>query len=562
MIKKLIIKNFILVKEIEIDFKQGMRVLTGETGAGKSVVVGALDVLFGKPIKQDYLFDTDKIATIEAEFSIEDDNTALIKLINKYEIDTSEKEIFFRREIYPQKRNKTFLNGRRITRTIIKEFREVLLDFHSQRDQQIILNNDYQLLVLDKFGGLLDKKAHFTKSYREIRKLQRKLQNLEQKEKNNREKIKLYDYQIEEIENYEPKKGEDEKLENELQILSNAEEILNLANEFEHEIYETENSIFSKINFYISELDKYTDYDENINASREFLENAANSLQDAVSKAREIQNSIQLDENRLTRVKNRLDELNSLKNKYNKDLIGILKYKNEIMQKKQEFVSNENRIEKLSVKIDNQLDKLRLLADELTKERKKAAKKLSNKIVANVKKMAISAAKFKIRFDNIKPEKDFTNSLEKYTENGQDRIEFFFSANEGIELKPMESAVSGGELSRLLLVIKKIISENFKKKVIIFDEIDNGIGGKTAALVGKFISEISKRHQVICITHLAQIAAFADKHFLIQKKKEKNVAQIDVEELNFKKKKKEIARMLAGSLSDNALKHAEEIINR
>ncbi len=561
MITNLNIKNFVIVKELELKFEKGLQILTGETGTGKSIIVGAINVIFGGAIHTGMLYDETKPAFLEVTFSIDKSNPKFMESLSKHEIDPSENEVFFLREISTNLRGKSFLNGRRISNSIVKKFREILLDFHSQRDQQKLFNENIQLEVLDKFGNLESLKDKFEKEFKEIQSKIKELKILQEKEKAAQERIKLYEYQIGELEEINLKIGEDEKLQNELNLLNHAEEILNHASLLEQEIYEKENSVYDVVNSFVHKLSNFKEDNSHIKKTISSLQESLGNLDDTISEIRQVQNVVNLDSLRLEEVEERLNTINSIKAKYKMNIPEILEYCSKIKDEISSFTSVKNKIQKIHQEIDKDSKELWKKANLLTKKRKEAAKILEDEIKTNIHKLAIPDARIKIRFDKEIIEKKCNNALSGLTYSGQDKIEIFFSANIGVKMQPFKYAASGGELSRFLLTIKKILSDKLEKKTIIFDEIDIGLGGKTAELLGEFIFNISKFHQVICITHLPQIASYAKDHFLIDKKSGKNLTEVEIKKIDKNERKQEIARMLAGSKTELALKHAEEILS-
>ncbi len=562
MIKSLQIENFIIVKKLKLEFENGLQVLTGETGAGKSIIVGAIDVVLGGKVRSGMVFDEEKTAYLEVVFNIEKDNKKFNDLLSKHEVDISDDEVFFKKEIYPNLKAKSFLNGRRITNSIIKEFREILLDFHSQKDQQKLLDNTYQLEILDSFGNLISERKGFEEKFLDVRKKLDELQNLQKQEQEQEEKIKLYQYQVNELEDLCLKEKEDENLQNELNLLTHAEEIIEQSADIERKIFEDENSVYDVVNSYIVRLTKFSSDNIHIKNTVNLLQESLANLEEAITEIRQVQNFINIDKHRLKEVESRLDTLNMIKNKYKMEITEILTYLKKIKEDISFYSSGKKRIEFLEKEYHLEKNELKNLAEQLSKKRQKIALKFEKEIEQNIKKLALPEAKIKIRFDKVNAKKEFTSGLKYLTRCGQDEIEFFFSANRGVKIQPLKHAASGGEFSRVLLTIKKILSGKMDKKTIIFDEIDAGIGGNIARLLGEFISNIGKFHQVICITHLPQIASFADTNYAIKKKIGTKFPGIEINKLNEKEKKEEIARMLAGSGSKLALKYAEEILKK
>ena len=562
MIKGLSVENFIIVKNLNLEFENGLQVLTGETGAGKSIIVGAINLIFGSDIHTGMLLNDSLPAKLEAVFYIDNDNRKLIKLFKNYDIDISEGEVFFAKEIGTNLRSKSFINGRRVSKDIIKEFRTLLIDFHSQRDQQKLFDTDFQLEVLDIFGNLTQIREQFSSKYKEVEGKIKKLKKLQIAESDLAEKIKLYQYQIDEIEKIEPVIGEDAKLQAELNLLTNAEDILNIATQLEQEIYEKENSVYDAISSYISQLAKFKDDNKNIEEAVSFLQDASANLDNSINSIREVQNIIEVDSSRLEYIQGRLTQLNNLSVKYKQNIEEILGYRNNIQQQIDSYSSGKEEIIALNDEILVDLKSINKLADELSTKRKNAASNFEKEIVTNINKLAIPDAKIEFKFNELENSFGTSERLSGLNETGKDAVDIYFSANKGVKLQPFRIAASGGELSRFLLAIKKILSDRLERRTIIFDEIDSGIGGKTSELLAEFIHDIGKYHQVLCISHLPQIASYSDRHFSIEKISGSISSEVKVKILDENERRVEIARMLSGSDTELALQHAAELINK
>ena len=560
MIKSLKIENFVIVDQLEVEFADGLQVLSGETGAGKSIIVGAIDLILGGSTNAGMLRNETKPAILEAVFDIDYRNNLLLELLNKFDVDKSEEELFIRREIGINYRSKSFLNGRRIANSIVLEFRNALLDFHSQRDQQKLFDRDYQLEVLDIYGNLILERSRFENNFLSLENQIKELQKLIRQEKEHSEKIKLYEYQVQEIDAISPQLNEDGTLQAELNLLSNAEAILNLASEMEQLVYEKENSVYDTLSSFMGQLSNFEQDNEIISQAVSNLREALTNLDEAIGGMREIQNVIDLDGSRLDEVQDRLNSINSMCNKYKRSLEEILEYKNEMQNEIEDYSSNSEKIDSLKNEIDQKIEKVIKSAEQLSQKRKKAANAFAKEIEANIKQLAIPDAAIEIKFEKLTNINGYSAKLNGINSKGLDSIDFYFSANKGVKLQPFRIAASGGELSRFLLSIKKILSDRLDNRTIIFDEIDAGIGGKTSELLAEFIHKIGNYHQVICISHLPQIAAYADKHFAITKKNKKKTSEVDVNILTDNERKIEIARMLSGSQSELALQHAGELL--
>ena len=558
MINYLKISNFILVEETALNLHSEFNVITGETGAGKSVIAGAIGVVFGSAINSGMLYNKNKTAKIEVAFQVLPEYSEFNKLLQKYEIDINDdNEVFFLREIYPTLKSRNFINGRRVSKSILKEFRDVLIDFHHQKEQLKLFDTEYQLELLDKYGKLSENVREFINKYNKLKRAKQNLKELQNFEEEQKEKIQLYKYQLQEIDDLDIKTGEDETIQTEINLLNHSEEILQIASEIEHRIYESDNSVYDVLNGFSASLSHFVDDNDIIKRSDDSLRTAISSLDDTVSAIREIQNVIEVDEQRLSELETRFDELNRIKLKYKMSLEELIEYKRDISKIITNFSSNIKLIEDAKKEVTILSVEAIKTAEKNSQLRKKAAKKMEAEVEKNLRKLAMPNAKVEIRFENKQ-----VTSVEDLQVSGADLIEFYFSANAGKELQPLKIAASGGEISRFLLVIKKILSAELENKTIIFDEIDSGIGGKTSIVLGKYISDISNYHQILCISHLAQVASFAQKHFAIDKKSTNKFSAMFIKELDEKAKKKEIARMMSGSDSDLALQYAEEILKK
>ena len=437
-----------------------------------------------------------------------------------------------------------------------------MLDFHSQRDQQRLFNEEYQLEILDLFGDLVSIRKEFEKMFEKAIFKTKLLKKLKKQESDNKEKIELFKYQREEISALNLQIGEDDKIQKELNLLMNAEEILGKSHEIEYTVFEDENAIYDRIKAFIFTFEKYQSDNSYIEKAVLCLQDSLTNLDNAIAEFQGMQNEITLDAERKNDLENRLNEINSICLKYNKNTSSVLEYFCEINDIIDSFSSQKTEILKLQKEVDADLIILRKMAEKLSKNRKQVAQKFELEIEENIKKLAIPHAKVKIKFDKVNGEKEYVNGLIELGKTGCDRVEIYFSANQGVGIQPFKMVASGGELSRFLLVIKKILAEKTDNRTIIFDEIDQGIGGKTSELLAKFIREISEFHQVVCISHLPQIAAFADEHFAIEKRDEKKISSVVVKNLNNEERRREIARMLSGSVSKLAIMHADELIKK
>ena len=562
MLKDLKIKNFVLVKDMNISFTEKLTVLTGETGAGKSVIAGALHLVLGEQVKSDVFYNNAASVELEAIFDITKllNDKPFNELIEKYSVDINDNEIFFFREIKPDGRSSISINGRKSTNAIVKEFRTILLDFHSQRDQHTLFDEEIQLLYLDTFADALDLREDYLNHFNQWNDYKRKLKKYQDDIKKNKEKILLYQYQIDELEATNLKENEEEELDKEQNLLTNAKEILNLFYELKADFFDSDRTVYDILGYYKNRLQNFSNNSKLIKETVENLNSALTIIDEISTSLRYVDDEISTDENRLNEVEARLKIIYDIKTKYRKSIPEINEYLKEMkdfIAGYEQNVETENEYIKI---IDDLQQKTYNLALELENKRKENALIFQDSIINYLRSLAINDADFKIIIDRFS--EDNKNGIDVLQETGLNKVKYIFSANKGMPLQELKATISGGELSRLLLVIKAILAKKLPERTIIFDEIDSGIGGKTANTLGSFMKNMSQNHQIICISHLPQIAALADLHLKIKKIDLGDRTAITLRELDFNDRKEEIARMLSGNITDTALSHAEELLAR
>jgi DNA repair protein RecN (Recombination protein N) len=472
------------------------------------------------------------------------------------------KELIISREIKNDGTSRSFINGRRTSLAVIREIRDLILDFHSQRDQIKLFNANYQLEIIDIYGNLRQKRKEYSSLYYESKQMIKKLNALKEAELSAAERNRLYAYQIEELEQLDLKADEEKELQEELDILTNSEDILSTCGEMQQVIFENDNSTFDLISNYLQKMSRFGDSNPHVQKIKEVLRNVLDQFNELRGEARNLAEAVDIDKEKLGEVEKRLEEIIRIKNKYKLELPQIIDYLAEMRKVIRQMSSQNEEIEKLQNTLSNKTDCLRKLAKNLSLDRKRASKSLSEDIVSNIARLAILDSSLQILFENYVDSADSEYGLEWTSDSGIDRVNFLFSANKGVKVQPLKSSISGGELSRLQLVIKRILAGRMDTISMVFDEIDSGIGGKTAARLGEFLAEVSDFHQVVCITHLPQIASMAEKHFLIEKKSASGKSRISVKELTAEERKEEIARMLSGTNTELAIKHAEELLSK
>jgi DNA repair protein RecN (Recombination protein N) len=557
------LKNYILIDELKLSLNSGMSVITGETGAGKSIIVGALNLVFGKSGSQQIAYDPQKDVYLEMTFSAPSVLAEVHAFLEETGFPAENEEIIVSREFTAAGKTTSYLNGRRTSSAVLKDLHDLLIDFHHQRDQQKLLNPGYQLDLLDLYGGLLPLRNEFRNCFQELRSTMKALKEMQEAELNNQQLIDLYRFQLEELDSAGLVPGEDKELEQEFELLTHSEDIINIASQTYAVFYEQENSLYDTVTQALNQIQKYSAMSSSIREISSKLEACSENIQEASIQLRDLKEQIDIDPERLNGIRQRLDLINTFKTKYKQASIEeILAYKSKI---EQSVLSQDNRneeIQALTDRINVLFSVLLAKADHLTDRRRASSQKLAADIKDNVKKLSIQNAQFEIQIDKKADGKILLSDIAVYfSDNGQDVAEFRFSANPGSPVLPLKSIASGGELSRILLATKKALSGVMPPRTIILDEIESGIGGKTAGSLAEFIHDLSGSYQVICITHLAKIAAAADNHIAIEKKTQKGATSVDVDILDTQKRIKEIARMLSGHITELSLQHARELLN-
>ena len=560
MLSELYIKNYLFVREERIRFHPGMTVISGETGAGKSVLVGSISLIFADKGDLEALDKTRPIY-LEASFNALE-NPDLISFL-EHEGYNGIEELVLAREISVAGKSQYFLCGRKISASLIKELKPLVIDFHHQRDQQKLLNPVYQLELLDSYAGLDAQRESFAVSYRKLRSDLKLLEALRSLQEKNLQLRELYQYQFDELDKAQLKPDEDILLQQQFELLSHAREIIESAANASLLLTEAEASIYDQLRSVNSSLNHFASFNPKLQSIVQNLSESLILLQDSSSDLGDLCESLGDDPARLESIQHRLDEINGLVFKHRVNSIAELM---KLFAKRQEqldaMADNAVRIAELELSTTEHFESLCAAADKLSAKRAHAATGLAKALCQEIRHLSIPQARLEIEIDKkVAREKSILRYLSEIDESGADSLTLLFSANPGFNPKALSTVASGGELSRVLLAIKKVLSVRIPPKLVILDEIDSGIGGKTATQVALFIHELASRHRVMCITHLAQIAAVADSHIAITKSSAADKTMISIKALNEEDRLAEIARMLSGSTTELSLLHARELIN-
>ena len=550
MLTNLHVKNLALIEEADIDFKNGLNILTGETGAGKSIILGSVNIALGGKVNADIIRKGCDYALTELTFKV--NSSDKIKQLKEYGIEELEEGIIIiSRKITPSK-STIRINGETFTISEVKAVSHILIDIHGQHDNQILLKESTHIDMVDLFGrNIIEPLSDaYTKLYNAYNEIDNKIKSMSSDEAARNREIDLLEYQINEITEASLKPCEDEHLENTFKKMSNYQKIAQHMSAAKQILDNDEASVSDCIGQSVKLLTQASVYDEALSDIVNTLSSAEDIINDALMEMSDYMESFDFNEEDYNNMSKRLDLIHSLKLKYGRTIDEIHEYVLS-SQKKLDELLNFNEIQAgLKTQLTDINKKLTEAADKLTAARKKSADKLCK---------SVSEGLFELNFLNndFKPEFEKT---EKFQADGTDKMRFLISTNVGEDLKPLSKVASGGELSSIMLAFKTVIADKDNTDTLIFDEIDAGISGVTAQMVGNKLSQLSSSHQIICITHLPQIAAMADEHYIIEKKADKTTTVTDIRSLNEEESVNELARLLGGaSITAAALNNAREM---
>ena len=535
MISTLHIKNIGIIDEILIDFSKGLNILTGETGAGKTLIIDALGIVSGGRFSKEMIRKGENHSFVEVSIYLPD---------NPKSIDNN---IIISREIFDNGRNTCKINGRLVTVNELKEFMKNIINIHGQNDNQNLLNKENNIKYLDKFLGkeFLNKKLNYTRLYNEYVSINKELKENYGDEKEKQRKLDLLYYQLNEIKNANLKMNEDEELEEQKNLIVNAERISKSLNEADLQINE---NALNALSIAIKRLERIEDINVKYQKTLSSLKSNYYDLQEIAIDLSHYNSDSSFEESEREEIENRIDEINDLKRKYGNTIGEILNYKQEIEEEINKIENVEEKNKKLKSELDNIEIELEKLGKELHKDREEKGIVLAEKINKELTDLEMPNAKFQISINNVNFNKD-----------GIDEVEFMITTNKGEDFKSLIKTASGGEMSRIMLAIKTVLSDIDEVPILIFDEIDTGISGKAGSAVGEKLKTISKKHQVIIVTHLASIAAKGNANYYIYKEVEENNTKTRIKNLNEQEVLEEIARIASGIVSEISLQHAREL---
>ncbi|TWT08162.1 DNA repair protein RecN [Planococcus sp. CPCC 101016] len=555
MLRELDIRNFAIIDALTVSFSEGLTVLTGETGAGKSIIIDAVHLLAGGRGSQEFIRHGAKKAEIEGLFSLEDEQHPVFRRLEEFGITRSDGDILLRRELNDKGKNVCRINGKLVTISILREVGASLIDIHGQHETQELMDEKQHLHLLDQFAGksLAKSKESYSHTFDKYTKLKREFSSYTENEQQIAQRIDLLTFQLQEIEAAELVLGEEEELVLERKKLQNFNKIYESISAA-HEAIQGESKGLDWIGTAMSELEDAAAVDETFTGSSETLSGAFYLIQDTGTEIKRILDDMEFDPARLNDIEQRLAVIQSLKRKYGASVEDILLYHEKQTDELDKLVNRDQRYQLDQEKLKELTEDLRVEAEELTILRRKAAKSLGKAIMEQLKELHMAKASFEVNF-SVLPNGRFDR-------NGHDAISFYISTNLGEPLKPLTKVASGGELSRMMLALKTIFSKHQGITSIIFDEVDTGVSGRVAQAIAEKIAAISVHSQVLCISHLPQVAAMADQHLFIEKRVDKQRTTTAVTELDGRERTEEMSRMLSGAeITDLTLQHAEELLS-
>ena len=560
MLSELYITNFALIDDITIKFNKGLNIFTGATGVGKSLIIGALNFLLGSRVTNDIVRTGKKDVSVSGVFIIK--NEHIRKKLEEHIDSFDDEEIIIQRNLDQNGQNRCRLNNQPITVPLLKEIGELLVNIHGQHEHESLTKPLNQLIILDGFGKLDTNRGKFTEVYTKAIEKERLIQSLNEHQEARKRQIELYHFEIDEIESACLKPDELDILEQERFILANSERIQNTLSDCTDSLYESDNSIISRLKEISNELSKIKDIDNSFENPLEVCNQSLFQLEDVAITLSKCVEGHDFDPERLEQIEDRIESIRRLKGKYGETIEDMLSYCKEskskleqLLKENEDLGSTEKELEKLRKSVIDS-------GKKLTQSRAKAGTKLSALVKKELVDLGITNGRFDIDITSIAMTNAEQFNLEDGSKSGFNHIEFMFSSNPGEELKPLRKIASGGEISRIMLALKRHLASADQTPVLIFDEIDANIGGRMGRIIGEKLRLVSQSHQVICITHLPQIASYSEQHFKVNKFSRNSKTFVTIDILSTKERLEEIAEMIRGTeKTEVTRKQAKEMID-
>jgi DNA repair protein RecN (Recombination protein N) len=562
MLTLLHINNIALIDELRLEFGEGLNLLTGETGSGKSIIVDSLGALTGERVSADLIKEGTTTARIEGLFSLEP-SPEILQIFDEAGLDVEPadfEDLIVRRELSATGKNRIFVNNQLVTQNFLKRIGAFLVDIHGQGEQQTLFDPRTHLEMLDDYAALGELRREIADKYRRWQQVLKELESLRSDETQRLQLVDILQFQIDELKKANLQTSEDEELETERRRLMNVEKLSALSDEAYALLYESSESAISSLALVAKNVDELTNYDQQFGEYNEQMTSAQAVLEDLAITLRSFRGSLEFSPERLSEIESRLSEIQRLKRKYGGSIDSACAHLAESEERLSRIESAELREAELLKQANAAREDYLKTARDAHDRRETAAREYSKAVEAALKDVALERARFEVRVNA--PENPNDESSNRFlTAKGFDAVEFYFSANVGESLKPIARVASGGEASRLMLVLKTTGKLSEQLKTAVFDEIDVGISGRVSEAVGRKLKKLAAHHQVLCVTHQPQIAALADVHFVVEKEMSGERTTVQIAKLNKNARVEELARMLTGAtVTDTARRHAKELL--
>ncbi|EHS1894292.1 DNA repair protein RecN [Listeria monocytogenes] len=555
MLQEMTIKNFAIIESLSLTFQEGMTVLTGETGAGKSIIIDALGLLVGGRGSADFIRHGEERLELQGLFALAEDNLACRNALIENGIDASDDMVVLERSLFHSGKNSCRINGKLVTTVLLRQIGSKLIDIHSQHEHQELMNEEFHLSLLDRFASDKIKPAltKYQTNFKEYQTIEKEWQNWTKNERELAQRLDMLRFQQQEIENANLQAGEEDRLLEQKNILANFEK-LNENLQGAYAAIQGEPGGLEFVGEAMRQMETAASIHTDYKAVSEAISSSYYMLEDSMSQIRQSLDQLEFQPEELNQIESRLNDLNQLKRKYGKTIEDIIQYEQEISSEMEKLTDSESHVGHLETKLATLKTELTKQAATLTDIRKKAAVTLEKQIKQELNQLYMEKAIFSVRFE--------ANKME-LTELGQDSVVFYMSTNPGEPLKPLAKIASGGELSRMMLALKTIFSRHQGITSIIFDEVDTGVSGRVGQAIAEKIYAVSVGSQVLCISHLPQVAAMANHHYYITKKVQNKRTTTSVTVLKGVEKVEEISRMIAGiEVTELTKQHAKEMIEQ
>jgi DNA repair protein RecN (Recombination protein N) len=551
MLRELRIRDFAIIESLELEFAPGLTILSGETGAGKSILIDALALALGSRSSAEMVRTLSEQAEVEALFSLEDAAPARAYLEAQ---EAAAEEVLVRRLVSRSGRHRLWVNGRLATLGALFDLGRNLVDIYGQHEYQTLLQPEHHLELLDTFGGHDRELSAYQQAFARYQARKEEQGRLKKSEADKAERQEFLQFRIREIERVRPRPGEDEELKQERERLRHAEQLHGAARESADKLYEGEAAVVEGLRGLSRRLEAASEHDPALKSPAEQVGSAATQLEECARELRAYADRIEADPERLTQVDDRLAEIQGLKRKYGESIEETLALLESSRSELESLTRSEERLAELDRELATAREECLGLGKKLTRKRREAGESLARRAEAELKRLAMEKTRFEARLSPAPGE-------EPLAANGLESVEFFLSPNPGEELKPLIKIASGGELSRIMLALRTILAAPGGVSTLVFDEVDAGIGGATAEVVGRKLKELARNHQVLCVTHLPQIACYADQHYRVSKAREQGRTLTAVKRLGPEERVEELSRMLGGvEITETTRAHAREMM--